>query len=109
MATLNENLQTHCTLHWWNGGKKTLSFKGTLEDLLKEQKITFTKTRTKSEYEIYTFKFRNPYGITFKTNGVMNDLPFLAKQFIQMEMCRMGDRAELYVAGVCRPRVNVNF
>lgn len=108
MKNLATELSTYCELHWWNLGKKTLSFKGELKDLLKEQKITFTKRKTDNEY-IYTFIFKSAYGISFKVNGSIMDFPHLAKQFIQMELVRMGDKSQLYVAGVWRPTVNVNF
>ncbi len=108
MKTIKEELETYCELHWWNGGKKTLSFKGGLGDLLKEQKITFTKKKTETE-GVYTFNFKSAYNITFKTRGTMNDFRHNAKQFIQMELVRMGDKSQLYVSGSWRPTVNVNF
>ena len=37
MKKLKEQLKTYCELHWWNMGKKTLSFEGPLSELLKEQ------------------------------------------------------------------------
>ncbi len=49
MKTFKKELETYCELHWWNGGKKTLSFKGELKDLLKDQNITFTKTKTETD------------------------------------------------------------
>ncbi len=108
MKNLKQELETYCELHWWNGGRKTLSFKGDLKDLLKEQKITFTKKP--SEHEgLYIFTFKNTYGITFKTRGAIHDFPHLAKQFIQMELVRMGDKSQLHVRGVWRPTVSVNF
>jgi len=108
MKTLKQELETYCELHWWNMGKKTLSFKGELKDLLKAQKITFTKAKTENEF-LYTFHFKSAYGISFKTNGTLTDFPHLAKQFIQMELVRMGDKSRLYVRGVWRPTVNVNY
>lgn len=108
MKNLKQELQTYCELHWWNMGKKILSFKGKLEDLLKKQKITFTKKKTDIE-GIFTYHFKSSYGISFKTNGATHDFPHLAKQVIQMELVRMGDKSQLYVAGVWRPTVNVNF
>lgn len=100
-------LETYCELHWWNMGKKTLSFKGSLGDLLKEQKITFSK-RKREINGVFAFNFKSAYGITFKANGLMHDFTHLAKQAIQMELVRMGDKSQLYVAGSWRPTVNVN-
>jgi len=107
MKTIKNELKTYCELHWWNMGRKTLSFKGELQDLLKEQEITFSKRKTDNDY-IFTFYFKNNYGITFKANGLMEDFTHLAKQFIQMELVRMGDKSQLYVAGCWRPTVKVN-
>lgn len=107
MKTLKKELETYCELHWWNFGKKTLSFKGNLEDLLKNQKITFTKRKTDKE-GIFAFTFKSDYGITFKATGLISDFGLYAKQAIQMELVRMGDKSQLYVAGVWRPTVNVN-
>ena len=104
---MKEQLKSYCKLYWWNIGYKTLSFKGELKELLKEQKITFTKRKTDLEGVFY-FNFKNN-NITFKTRGTIEDFPFYAKQFIQMELVRMGDKSELQVNCNWRPRVTVNF
>ena len=104
---IKSKLETYCELHWWNMGRKTLSFKGNLGDLLRQQNITFTKKKTERE-GIFTFHFKSAYGISFKTTGLMHDFIHLAKQVIQMELVRMGDKSQLYVAGAWRPTVNVN-
>ena len=108
MKELKKELKTYCELHWWNMGSKTLSFKGELKDLLEKQNVTFSKRKTEHE-GIFTFNFKNPYGITFKKTGTIHDFTHLAKQFMQMDLVRMGDKSQLYVAGVWRPTVNVNF
>ena len=108
MKGLEKYLNTYCELHWWNMGKKTLSFKGDLASLLKYQNIKYTCRRTNSEH-FYNFKFTNLNGITFTKKGLLSDFPHLAKQFIQMELVRMGDKSQLYVEGVWRPTVTVNF
>ena len=108
MNDLKQKLETYCELHWWNMGKKTLSFKGKLEDLLENQKIKFTKEDTETD-GIFTFHFESPYGISFKQTGLISDFAHLAKQFIQMELVRMGDKSQLHVQGTFRPTVTVNF
>jgi hypothetical protein len=105
---ITKELQTYCELHWWNRGSKTLSFKGELKDLLKKQGVSFRKRKTEHD-GICTFTFKNDYGVTFKATGTVQDFSHLAKQFIQMELVRMGDKSQLYVAGVWRPTVSVNF
>jgi hypothetical protein len=108
MTNLNKELKTYCELYWWNMGKKTRSFKGELKTLLENQKITFSKRKTKDE-GIYIYNFKSAYNITFKVSGTINDFALYAKQFIQMELVRMGDKSQLYVSGVWRPTVNVNY
>lgn len=108
METIKKELETYCELHWWNGGSKTLSFKGQLGDLLTNQKITFTKKKTEIE-GYYVYNFKSAYNITFKARGSVSDFKHYAKQFIQMELVRMGDKSQLYVQGSWRPTVNVNF
>ena len=108
MKDLRKHLDTYCELHWWNMGKKTLSFKGTLCELLKKEEVKYTCKKTDSECS-YLFKFKNRYGIKFESRGLLSDFPHLAKQFMQMELVRMGDKSQLYVAGVWRPKVTVNF
>lgn len=39
----------------------------------------------------------------------MGDFAHLAKQAIQMELVRMGDKSQLYVADLWRNTVTVNF
>ena len=108
MNDLKQKLETYCELHWWNMGKKSLSFKGKLGDLLENQKIKFTKEDTETD-GIFTFHFESPYGISFKQTGLISDFAHLAKQSIQMELVRMGDKSQLYVQGAWRPTVTVNF
>ena len=105
---MKNKLNTYCELHWWNMGRKTLSFKGELKDLLEEQHITYTKRKTETE-GVFIYSFRNPHGITFKRKGTLYDFTLYAKQFIQMELVRMGDKSQLHVTGTWRPTVNVNF
>jgi uncharacterized protein YtpQ (UPF0354 family) len=106
-SIIKKELETYCELHWWNMGKKTLSFKGELKDLLEKQNIIFT-IKKETEY-LFIFNFENNYGITFKQRGLISDFPMLAKQMIQMELVRMGDKSKLYVANTFRPTVTVNF
>lgn len=105
---MKNELKTYCELYWWNMGSKTLSFKGELKKLLEKQLITFTKKKTENE-GVFAFTFKNPYGITFKTTETIQGFPHVAKQFIQMELVRMGDKSQLRVNGCWRPTVNVNF
>jgi hypothetical protein len=88
-------------------GSKTLSYEGELKGLLEKQGFKYTKKKTENE-GIFTFTFKNNYGITFKYNGLISDFAHLAKQAIQMELVRMGDKSQLYVNCGWRPTVTVN-
>ncbi len=107
MENLSSQLETYCELHWWNLGRKTLSFKGELKELLKEQRIEFSKKKTEIE-GVYIFKFKNLHGISFEKKGLVSDFAHYAKQFIQMELVRMGDKSKLFVSGTWRSTVTVN-
>lgn len=108
METLKKELETYTTLHWWNMGTKTLSHKGTLKELLEKHSISFSRRKTDTD-GIYTFNFKSVYGITYKKTGTTHDFTHLAKQMIQMDLVRMGDKSQLYVQGTWRPLVTVNF
>lgn len=108
MTNIETELQKYCELHWWNMGKKTLSFKGELKDLLISERISYSIGET-DRLGLFMFTFKNDNGITFEKRGILEDFAFLAKLFIQMELVRMGDKSQLYVRGVSRPKVNVNF
>lgn len=105
---LKRELTTYCELYWWNHGKKTLSFKGELHQLLTDFRITYCKRKTEFD-GFFNFKFKNLNGITFTIKCAKEDFPFYAKKFIQMDLVRMGDKSQLYVSGTIRSTVTVNF
>jgi len=105
---MKDELSAYCILHWWNCGKKTLDFKGTLKDLMKKQGITFCKRKTDRE-GVYMFYFKSERDIRFKVKSSVEEFRFVAKQFIQMELVRMGDKTQLQVHNTWRPTVTVNF
>lgn len=106
--TIKKELETYTELHWWNGRQKTLSYKGSLKGLLKQQYITFTKKKT-DQNGIYEYIFKSAYNIRYKVTGTISDFRYFAKQMVQMELVRMGDKSQLYVYGTTRPVVTVNF
>jgi len=108
MNTIKKQLETYTELHWWNMGKKTLSYKGNLKELLKIQGISYTKRKTEHT-GLFKYVFKNDYGVSFKQRGTITDFSHFAKQMMQMELVRMGDKSKLYVNGCWRPTVTVNF
>ena len=107
MTTIKKELEIYCEEHWWNWGSKTLSFKGTLKELLKKHGVTFTKRKTEKE-GVFDFYFKNVHGISWKVRRSIEDIPHIAKVFIQMELVRMGDPSQLRVVGTFRSTVTVN-
>ena len=106
---MNQELSTYCELFWWNFGKKTTSYKGDLRGLLKENNIKFSTRNSKEVQGLRDFYFKSAYGLSWKVRGTTFDFKHFAKQFIQMELVRMGDKSKLYVQGCPRPTVSVNF
>lgn len=107
MKSLRTELSTYTELHWWNMGKKTTSFKGQLKELLDKQNISYSKRKTEHD-GLFNYTFKSSYGISYKVRGSIGDFRHYAKQAIQMELVRMGDKAQLYVQGSWRPTVTVN-
>lgn len=108
MSKLKKELEANCQLHWWNGGRKTLSYEGNLKGLLDAHNIKVTAIKN-NDTGIYKFYFKSIHGITFTVTGTIDDFTHLAKQAVQMELVRMGDKSQLYVDCSWRPTVNVNF
>ena len=108
MESLKDELNAYCELHWWNMGQKTLSYKGNLKGLLKSQHITYTRRETGHD-GLYMYYFKIPTGIRFEARGTKQDFRTFAKQMVQMELVRMGDKSQLHVNSFYRPTVTVNF
>lgn len=108
MKIFKKQLETYSELYWWNMGTKTLSFKGELKDLLKNQKISYSQRKSDIE-GLYYYNFKSSHGLSFKVRGTIEDFSYYSKQFIQMELVRMGDKSKLYVSNCWRPTVTVNF
>ena len=100
-------LETPCLEYWWNFRKKTLSFEGTLKELLEFHKIKYTIKRTENK-GIYEYGFKSQHSLSFRERGTIADFRYSAKRFVQMELVRMGDKSTLYVFGAFRPSVTVN-
>lgn len=104
---MKKQLETKCIEYFWNMGKKTICFQGSLRDLLKKHDFTFTKKNAEIK-GLFIFHFKNSYGVSFKVRGTISDFSHLAKQAVQMELVRMGDKSMLSVNCGWRPTVTVN-
>ncbi len=98
-AISNDILNTYIIIHWWNMGKKTLGFEGTLRQYLSEKEITYRRKRTDIDgvYQ-YSFLYRvGGAGIKHVSNGTEQDFIRIAKNVIMYGMVYLGDKSELYV------------
>lgn len=98
----------HAEIYVYYGQKKRKAFSGSLKELLSEYYFVFRKRKTDNK-GIYRFTFQSETGITFVKNGIIQDIPRLAKLAIQMEMVRLGGKSSLFVYGTTRPTVTINF
>lgn len=90
-------LETPITIYWWNFGKKTLDFQGTLKDYLKRKgiKVTYKKYPLYPEMYTYTFRYDIGGGMVYKYRG--NYFGFLGavKDVICFGLVYMGDKAQV--------------
>ena len=80
-------------IHWWNFGKKTLSFKGTAEEWMKKNNIKVKFTETNEEYRILKVKVSANIGrseVTFTANNYEDAV----KQIIMFQLTYLGDKSK---------------
>lgn len=106
--TIEKTLETYCESHWWNRGKKTLYFKGTLKELLKRHSLIFEIEKVECPYSCIVH-FKNPNGISFTQKDLLSNFVQNAKLFIQFEMVRYGTKSQLFIKDTIHPNVTVNF
>jgi hypothetical protein len=82
------------TLHWWNFGKKTLDFKGTINDYLKDKNFKVSTVRHPRSKDVYGFRFK------FEVSGQVVTLDIYHQKYevasikaIQLFLTLLGDRA----------------
>lgn len=102
-------LQANCTIHWWNHGKKTMSFQGTLENALKENDINITKKPSKNNNGLFIFTCKikigsNDVTISKEMSGLF--IVDFALHCIQYTLMYLGDKSQMS----CQSRTyTINF
>lgn len=81
-------LELQVVIHWWNFGKKTLDFKGTLKECLESKEIRYKKDE---KAYIFTYSLGNSK-ITYKTTGGFVQA---AKDILCFQLIQLGDKAQL--------------
>jgi len=84
------------SIYWWNGGRKTLEFKGTYQDYFKRQGFKFTLRRG-----IFTTETSTSSTRTLHTQRVCDtwSLCIAINEAILMFLAVMGDKAMLEASG----------
>ena len=106
----NENiLKENIIIHWWNFGKKTLDFKGTVKEYLDKNKVKLTVKYYQDEEHnfercLITVKFScgNLTNIKF----VCHNLEDAVRMIINFNLAYMGDKAQFEFSGRKR---TINF
>jgi len=94
---LAATLQKEVIIHWWNCGRKTLDFKGTLEGCLKDKGITFEpKTSGDGLPSGYIFKIPLSNGITFDSHSDFETAAFIV---LKIHLVYLGDKAQIKAFG----------
>ena len=102
---LKENL----IIHWWNFGKKTLDFNGTVQEYLEKNKVKLTVKYYQDEYHnlercLITVKFS--CGNLTYIKFVCHNLEDAVRMVINFKLSYMGDKAKFEFSGRKR---TINF
>ena len=86
------------SIWWWNFGKKTKSFEGTLEEYFNKHEVLYSVSVLNDEsFDRIKFKCRFNIGsLSFKFEGY--DLEDMARMVLNIHLSYMGDKAK-YVLG----------
>ena len=103
--TLEENI----TIHWWNFGKKTLGFNGTVQEYLEKNKVKISIRYYQDEehnFERCLIKVKFSCGQFQEVKFVCHSLEDTIRMIINFNLSYMGDRAQFEFLGRKR---TINF
>ena len=110
VRTENEKiLKENITIHWWNFGKKTLDFKGTVQEYLDKNKVKLTIKYYQDEehnFERCLIKVKFSCGNLTEINFVCHNLEDAVRMIININLSYMGDKAKFEFLGRNR---TINF
>ena len=110
IRTENEKiLKENIIIHWWNFGKKTLDFKGTVKEYLNKNKVEikikyYQDEEHNFERNIITAKFT--CGQFQKVKFVCHSLEDVVRMIVNFNLAYMGDKAQFEFSGRKR---TINF
>lgn len=99
MRNLKEELNTYCEVHWWNMGRKSIAYKGTLIGYLSKIDARYKRKKSKDFGYHYTFSISVGSGDIRYRVRIVNNYDFVreAQKFIQMYLSYMGDKSQIYL------------
>ena len=102
-------LKENITIHWWNFGKKTLDFKGTIKEYLNKNKVEiqikyYQDQEHNFERNIISAKFT--CGQFQEIKFVCHNLEDTVRMIINFNLSYMGDKAQFEFLGRKR---TINF
>ena len=110
IRTENEKiLKENIIIHWWNFGKKTLGFKGTVQEYLDKNKVKISIKYYQDEEHnfercLISAKFKR--GQFQEVKFVCHSLEDAIRMIINFNLAYMGDRAQFEFSGRKR---TINF
>ena len=110
IRTENEKiLKENIIIHWWNFGKKTLDFKGTVKEYLGKNKVKLSIKYYQDEEHnfercIITVKFS--FGNFTDIKFVCHNLEDVVRMIINFNLAYLGDKAQFEFLGRKR---TINF
>ena len=110
VRTENEKiLKENITIHWWNFGKKTLDFNGTVQEYLNKNKVKLNLKYYQDEehdFERCLIKVKFSCGNLTEINFVCHNLEDAVRMIININLSYMGDKAKCEFSGRKR---TINF
>ena len=110
IRTENEKiLKENIIIHWWNFGKKTLDFNGTVQEYLGKNKVKLSIKYYQDEehnFERCLIKVKFSCGNLTEINFVCHDLEDAVRMIININLSYIGDKAKFEFLGRNR---TINF
>ena len=110
VRTVNEKiLKENITIHWWNFGKKTLDFNGTVQEYLEKNKVKLTVKYYQDEYHNFErclIKVKFLCGQFQEVKFVCHSLEDVVRMVINFNLAYMGEKAKFEFLGRTR---TINF
>jgi hypothetical protein len=93
---IDQILNSNLVIHWWNFGKKTLSFNGTVKEYLKQNKVKYSikKSTSVAGYECLTFKVK--FNVGALQNIAFQNTRFddVIRMCLNINLSYLGDKSQ---------------